>query len=236
MKDPGMPARKLSPVAVVSIFIGVVVLWALTPVVISHVYPDLAHRGQAGDLFGSINALFSGLAFAGVIVAILLQREELELQRHEIAANRVELARAATAQEESREALRKTIYAQAYKTAMDILQADAVRQARGVVLSELRDELFDNWTYSQRHAAETVCHTYDSVGTMVRHDMLPVEYIADSWGDSLRRTRKIVKPLVEKYRLERDAKEYWDDYEYLAQEALRFQKGNPHVIAPTTAT
>jgi hypothetical protein len=102
MNDPGMPARKLSLVAVVSIFIGVVVLWALTPVVISHVYPDLAHRGQAGDLFGSINALFSGLAFAGVIVAILLQREELELQRHEIAANRVELARAATAQEESR--------------------------------------------------------------------------------------------------------------------------------------
>lgn len=229
MKDPGIPARKLSPIAIVSIFIGVVVLWALTPVVFSHIYPDLAHRGQAGDLFGSINALFSGLAFAGVIVAILLQREELELQRHE-------LARAATAQEESREALRKTIYAQAYKTAMDILQAEAVRQARGVVLSELRDELFNNWTDSQRRAAETVCHTYDSVGIMVRHDMLPVEHIADSWGDSLRRTWKILKPLVEKYRLERDSKEYWDDYEYLAQEASRFQKVNPHVVAPTSAT
>lgn len=37
--------------------------------------------GQFGDSFGVVNALFSGLAFAGVIFAILLQKKELELQR-----------------------------------------------------------------------------------------------------------------------------------------------------------
>ena len=38
-------------------------------------------RSQFGEMFGSVNTLFSGLAFAGVIYTILLQRHELELQR-----------------------------------------------------------------------------------------------------------------------------------------------------------
>jgi len=37
-----------------------------------------------GDMFGAVNTLFSGLAFAGLIYAILLQRSELELQRKEL--------------------------------------------------------------------------------------------------------------------------------------------------------
>jgi hypothetical protein len=35
---------------------------------------DLPDRGTFGDMFGAVNALFSGLAFAGVIYAIILQR------------------------------------------------------------------------------------------------------------------------------------------------------------------
>ena len=178
--EPGAPARNLSAGAVVGIFLAVLVIWLLTPFIISAIYPQISDRGLAGDLFGSVNALFSGLAFAGVIVAILLQREELELQRHEITANRVELSRAATAQEESREALRKTVYAQAFKTAMDVLQAPEVRQARGVVLYELKNKPLHEWTHQQVRAAEVVCHTYDSVAIMVRHEMIPVAYIADS--------------------------------------------------------
>ena len=49
------------------------------------------HRGQFGDSFGVINALFSGLAFAGVICAILLQKKELELQRKELKDTRTEI-------------------------------------------------------------------------------------------------------------------------------------------------
>jgi hypothetical protein len=47
--------------------------------------------GVFGDMFGAVNALFSGLAFAGVIYAILLQRKELELQREELRQTRDEL-------------------------------------------------------------------------------------------------------------------------------------------------
>ena len=50
-------------------------------VVIYQSLPDWSTRGQFGDLFGAVNATFSGLAFAGLIYAILLQREDLELRK-----------------------------------------------------------------------------------------------------------------------------------------------------------
>lgn len=47
-------------------------------------------RGVFGDKFGAINALFSGLAFAGIIFTIFLQKRELALQREELAETRNE--------------------------------------------------------------------------------------------------------------------------------------------------
>ncbi len=38
-------------------------------------------RGQYGDSYGAVNALFTGLAFAGLIFTILLQHREIRLQR-----------------------------------------------------------------------------------------------------------------------------------------------------------
>jgi hypothetical protein len=67
--------------------------------------PDWTHRGTFGDMFGAVNALFSGLAFAGIIYTITLQRQELSLQREELALTRNELARTAVAQEKSELAL-----------------------------------------------------------------------------------------------------------------------------------
>ena len=40
--------------------------------------------GQLGDLFGSVNALFSGLALIGVVFAIMLQQKELSLSTKEL--------------------------------------------------------------------------------------------------------------------------------------------------------
>lgn len=51
---------------------------------------DNENKGVIGDMFGSINALFSGLALAGIILTILLQRNELKLQREELKQTRQE--------------------------------------------------------------------------------------------------------------------------------------------------
>lgn len=68
---------------------------------------NMEERWTFWDMFGAINALFSGLALAGIIYTMLLQKQELRLQRLELKANREDLARAATAQENSERALRQ---------------------------------------------------------------------------------------------------------------------------------
>ncbi len=52
---------------------------------------DSEKRGQFGDMFGFIGALFSGLAFAGLIVTMLQQREDLQNQKDEIKLQRQDL-------------------------------------------------------------------------------------------------------------------------------------------------
>lgn len=52
---------------------------------------DQNDRGTFGDMFGAVNSLFSGLAFSGIIITILLQRQELAFQREELAHTREEI-------------------------------------------------------------------------------------------------------------------------------------------------
>ncbi|WP_137719367.1 putative phage abortive infection protein [Methylobacillus flagellatus] len=47
-----------------------------------------AEKAEFGDMYGVVNALFSGLAFSGLIYTALLQKEELKLQRKELADTR----------------------------------------------------------------------------------------------------------------------------------------------------
>lgn len=48
-------------------------------------------RGTFGDQFGAVNALFSGLAFTGLIYTIILQRRDLKMQRRDLLYQRREL-------------------------------------------------------------------------------------------------------------------------------------------------
>lgn len=70
--------------------IGVLIVWALTFFLFC-IIKDPSERGQFGDMFGATNALFSGLAFAGLIITLILQRKELGLQRDELEETRKEL-------------------------------------------------------------------------------------------------------------------------------------------------
>jgi Putative phage abortive infection protein len=69
----------------------VVLLWATSAGVIYMIFGKPI-PGPIGDMFGVVNALFSGLAFSGLIFAIFLQREELRLQREELKLQRLETA------------------------------------------------------------------------------------------------------------------------------------------------
>ena len=56
-------------------------------------------RGTFGDMFGAINTLFSGLAFAALVVTVLMQRDELKLQFEELEKSRKEFEKTASAQQ-----------------------------------------------------------------------------------------------------------------------------------------
>ena len=77
--------------------LSIIIFLAISGVLINH-YAKW-DRGSYGDMFGLANALFSGLAFAGIIVTILMQRKELQLQRLDGKLTRKEHKRSALAQE-----------------------------------------------------------------------------------------------------------------------------------------
>lgn len=69
----------------------VVALWLFALIFGQIFFNSWTERGQFGDLFGSVNALFSGLAFVALIYTIHLQRQELSLQRTELKLQREEM-------------------------------------------------------------------------------------------------------------------------------------------------
>jgi hypothetical protein len=85
-------------------------------------------------MFGAANALFSGLAFAGVAYAILLQRAELRTQVRELKLSREELAKQREQLREQAIALRKqnfeSTFFQLVRLQNDIVAAMSVKHPR----------------------------------------------------------------------------------------------------------
>jgi hypothetical protein len=96
------PYRRL-----ILLLVGVVFLWMTYLIAMLAITDRWETRSQFGEAFGAIEALFSGLAFAGLIYTIALQRKELQLQRKELRLTRKELRRTATAQEQAEASLRQ---------------------------------------------------------------------------------------------------------------------------------
>lgn len=79
----------LFAVLLLLIFILAILLWYHTPDLVNFLFdpssPSWEHLAKVGDAFGSINALFAALAFAGVAVAVFLQKRELDQTRTQVA-------------------------------------------------------------------------------------------------------------------------------------------------------
>lgn len=116
--------------------------------------------------------------------------------------------------------MHSTTLAQSYSVVRGILQDEEVRQARKKIF-ELgkKGKKLEKWSKADIKNAEMVCHTYDSVGQMVRNNLLKRDIVIDSWGSSLRRSWPILEPLVNKYRSEWNSPEVWDDFEWLVAKA-----------------
>jgi hypothetical protein len=122
--------------------IAVIVLWIGIPAAAIRWLGSPANAGEFGDVFGSITALFTGLAFAGVVYAIILQQRELSLQREQLSLARTELTTIAMNQQESLASfgkqlaeLQKGRSARAVIDILDYLNSSGASQARATVFT-----------------------------------------------------------------------------------------------------
>ncbi len=101
---------------VMLVILLVMMAWGASGWVIYHASDNWGDRGTMGDMFGAVNALFSGLAFAALLLTIFQQRQEIKLNRTAIEQNRKELAKSAVAQHNAQQALKEQV-AQLHLTA-----------------------------------------------------------------------------------------------------------------------
>jgi Putative phage abortive infection protein len=85
---PGVDPKPRSYLPLIALLCLIAAIWATS----GWFLHGEKERGTFGDMFGAVNALFSGLAFASLVYTILLQKEELQLQRTELTLTRQELA------------------------------------------------------------------------------------------------------------------------------------------------
>ncbi|HMZ51099.1 MAG TPA: hypothetical protein PK988_02440, partial [Candidatus Sumerlaeota bacterium] len=77
-------------------FLIVLVLWAAShPVMLALVHSS-SEASNVGQAYGALNTLFSGLAFAALVLTVLLQSQELKLTREEMTAQRQAAQESAT--------------------------------------------------------------------------------------------------------------------------------------------
>ena len=132
----------------VGILTAIFLCWVLAPFILNIFLNSPEQRGMFGDSYGALNSLFSGLAFAGVIIAILLQRKELILQREELALTRAELKRSASAHEESGNYLGEQ--SQVLKVTAELNGLASLIQARSDQIQYLYDHATEDESWKQK--------------------------------------------------------------------------------------
>lgn len=85
---------KKSVISIIILVLSVVMAWYHYPtwmqLLFSNDVSEITNRALFGDSYGSLNTLFSGLAFAGIITSIFLQSQELRETRAEIKGQKEE--------------------------------------------------------------------------------------------------------------------------------------------------
>jgi hypothetical protein len=205
----------------ITTFLPVIALWGLTPFLVKYglKIPTLQEQGQFGDLYGSVNSLFSGLAFGGVILALSLQWRQIREQQEETATIRA-------IQQKTVQTLVNTMHARSFAKVYDILDHESVIAARAVVnklgtvdYKEWRRS--DHWLENEKQI-KTLLRAYNIAGIIVRRGFLPERFVIRDWEPSLRSTWSTLEQYVRDERVEHGSHNHWPNYEWLAKRAERW--------------
>jgi len=198
-------------------FVVVVLLYFGSWYYIDNLYNCPERQGQFGDKFGAVNALFSGLAFAGLIFTIILQKKELALQREELTQTREELK----GQKEQLEEQNKTLKIQRFENTFFQM------------LNQFQ-EIVNNISYSyiditeERHTVKGREAFYDSYEVAIHktklQDWNPVHINHRYVG-----MRDIIKSLGDEGYYESFTPTYFDHYFRFLYRILKFVETSPLV-------
>lgn len=142
-------------------------------------------RGTFGDMFGSVNALFAGLGFAGVAWALILQvRAQEEARRAAIREATDEVFREWWSPELSR--LRSYFFLEFVPKHLPKARADPECSLKNLTLQFPGDE----------GRAKELCYWFDRIGWLGACGLIEVDYVLGPMQHVMRRTWLALEPLI----------------------------------------
>ena len=148
-KDGNLNPKKIFWIATIVVFVictaYIILMYCIFP-------SDSEKRGQFGDMFGFIGALFSGLAFAGLIVTMLQQREDLQNQKDEIQLQRKDLEAQTAALQLQKEEIAQT-------------NKELKEQNKTIMLQRFENTFFNMLDFQMRIYNQVAIETKEGVKT-----------------------------------------------------------------------
>ena len=139
---------------------GILVLWGVSAFIIVYTIDASDRRAEFGDMFGAVNALFSGFAFAAFIVTLWMQRQEIESAHNASKANNffgifsmLFKSLGESISDESHEALGSVKVGSEYNFVLEIksaLELDSGKKNGGSQLATLRAKCVPKFSSSLR--------------------------------------------------------------------------------------
>jgi hypothetical protein len=136
--------------------------------------------------------------------------------------------------EEQISLLRETNKADRVLTVMASLDNHEVREARRMVMSNLANKAFADWQDEEIAKASMVASTYNAAGTLIKLDLVPLDTVLDTWGESLRDCHEVLSREYLPHLESRAGRApYWPRLRELAEQATERYGLSP--LAPPTS-
>ena len=131
------------------------------------------------------------------------------------------------AMREQLDAVRDSSAAQNLIAVIDLLQEPEVREARRVVLVDLRLKPLDEWTAEDKRQAAIVYSSYDMAGMLIETDIVPGGIVLENWGPSITGCHSVLEPYLKQLSAELPGAKYGQHLRWLRDHVqLRLATGD----------
>lgn len=131
-------------------------------------------------------SLFFYAAQSVVLVSVLIVYQgQLKAMRSQLGAMKDQV-----------DASRQAAKGQNFLALAKFLQSEDVRDARRVVLQELKGRDYSSWTDDEKSAAGKVCSSYVVAALVLQSGLVDDQPFIQTWGPSIRLCHQILEPFV----------------------------------------